>query len=233
MEDTTRESRVGVAALVLGFAAGLVASSIIVAIAAGIADVDDLDELSLWWLVPAQLGLWGGMLGVPFLVARANGERLIDPRSLVPDRSDVGLGVIVGFGMQVVVIPLVYWPLLPLLDDDADLSEAARELTDRADGAALIALVFISVVGAPVVEEIFHRGLVQPRLVPRLGPPAAIGVTAVLFGASHVQLLQFPALVLFGVAVGALAYWRGRLAPAVVAHVVFNATAVVTLLATA
>jgi membrane protease YdiL (CAAX protease family) len=130
------------------------------------------------------------------------------------------------------VIPLVYWPLLPLLDDDADLSEAARELTDRADGAAVIALVLISVVGAPVVEEIFHRGLLQPRLVPRLGPPAAIGVTAVLFGGSHVQLLQFPALVLFGVAVGALAYWRGRLAPAVVAHVVFNATAVVTLLAT-
>ncbi len=232
MEDTTRESQVGASALILGFAVGLVASTLIVAAAAGIADVDDFDDLSLWWLLPAQLGLWAGMLGVPYVVARLNGERLFDPASLVPNRADLGLGVLVGLGMQLVVIPLVYWPLLPLLDDDADLSEAARELTDRADGSSVIALVFISVVGAPVVEEIFHRGLVQPRLVPRLGPPAAIGITAVLFGASHVQLLQFPALVLFGIAVGALAYWRGRLAPAVIAHVVFNATAVVTLLAT-
>lgn len=232
MEDTTRESRVGASALILGFAVGLVASTVVVAVAAGIAGVDELDELSLWWLLPAQLGLWSGMLGVPYVVARLNDERLFDPASLVPNRGDLGLGVVVGLGMQLVVIPLVYWPLLPLLDDDADLSEAARELTDRADGASVMALVLISVVGAPVVEEIFHRGLVQPRLVPRLGPPAAIGITAFLFGASHVQLLQFPALVLFGIAVGVLAYRRDRLAAAVVAHVVFNATAVVTLLAT-
>ncbi len=232
MEDTTRESRVGASALILGFAVGLVASTLIVTAAAGIADVEELDDLSLWWLLPAQLGLWGGMLGVPYAVARLNGERLVDPASLIPNRNDLGLGIVVGLGMQLVVIPLVYWPLLPLLDDDADLSEAARELTDRADGSSVIALILISVVGAPVIEEIFHRGLVQPRLVPRLGPPAAIGITAFLFGASHVQLLQFPALVLFGIAVGALAHWRARLAPAVVAHVVFNATAVVTLLAT-
>ncbi|MEO1063104.1 MAG: CPBP family intramembrane glutamic endopeptidase [Actinomycetota bacterium] len=231
MEETTRESRVGASALVLGFAVGLIASTLIVAVAAGIADVDEFDDLSLWWLLPAQLGLWAGMLGIPYLVARLNRERLIDPSSLLPDRRDVGLGVLVGLGMQLVVIPLVYWPLLPLLDDDADLSEAARELTDRADGAAVIALVLISVVGAPIVEEIFHRGLVQPRLIPRLGPPAAIGVTSVLFAASHVQLLQFPALVLFGVAVGFLALSRS-LGAAIVAHVVFNATAVVTLLAT-
>ena len=231
MEETTPASRVGASALVLGFAVGLVASSIVVAVAAGVGDGDDLDELSLWWLLPAQRGLWGGMLGVPWIIARLNGERLVDLASLVPDRRDVGLGLIVGLGMQLVVIPLAYLPLLPFLDDDADLSEAARELTDRADGGAILALVLISVVGAPIVEEIFHRGLVQPRLVPRLGPPAAIGITSVLFAATHLQLLQFPALVLFGVAVGILAHWRGRRAPAIVAHVVFNATAVVSLLA--
>jgi membrane protease YdiL (CAAX protease family) len=53
----------------------------------------------------------------------------------------------------------------------------------------------------------------------------------VLFGAAHLQLLQFPALVLAGAMFGVLAHRFGRLGPAIAAHVVFNMTAVGALLA--
>jgi membrane protease YdiL (CAAX protease family) len=54
----------------------------------------------------------------------------------------------------------------------------------------------------------------------------------VLFAATHFQLLQLPALALAGALFGVLAHRAGRLGPAIAAHIVFNMTAVVTLLAT-
>jgi membrane protease YdiL (CAAX protease family) len=57
-------------------------------------------------------------------------------------------------------------------------------------------------------------------------------VTSLIFGAVHFQWLQFPALALAGLLFGVLAERYGRLGPAIAAHMVFNLTAVVTLLAT-
>ena len=57
-----------------------------------------------------------------------------------------------------------------------------------------------------------------------------IVITAVLFGASHGQLLQFPALAAFGVVLGVIAHRTGRLGMNIWAHVGFNATTVVILL---
>jgi membrane protease YdiL (CAAX protease family) len=105
-------------------------------------------------------------------------------------------------------------------------------MTDRADGAlGVVLLVLIVGVGAPIIEEIFYRGLFQGALLKRgLPPAAAIGINAVVFGLSHGQLLQLPALVLFGVVAGILAYRSGRLGPAVAAHVAFNMVTVISLL---
>ena len=46
-----------------------------------------------------------------------------------------------------------------------------------------------------------------------------------MFAAVHLQLLQFPALVLIGLVLGWLTLRTGRLGPAIWAHVAFNATA--------
>ena len=55
-------------------------------------------------------------------------------------------------------------------------------------------------------------------------------VTAVVFGASHFQLLQFPALAAFGLVLSIIAHRTGRLGMNTWAHVGFNATTVVILL---
>lgn len=88
-------------------------------------------------------------------------------------------------------------------------------------------LVAGAVLGAPVVEEVLYRGLLQGALVRGLGPgwPAAT-VTATLFALVHVGSVPPHALAtLFtlGLALGVLTLRSGRLLPAMVAHAAFNA----------
>ena len=86
---------------------------------------------------------------------------------------------------------------------------------------------------APVFEEIFYRGLLQRALLKRgLSPAVAIGISSLVFGASHLELLQLPGLVAAGALFGYLAHRFDRLGPAIAAHVGFNLVAVGTLLVT-
>src|SRR5690606_18458208 len=112
--------------------------------------------------------------------------------------SDAAVGLAVGIATQVVVVPLVLWPIVSLWPD-RDPSEAARELTERAAGPAdAVVLVLLVVVCAPVVEELFYRGLVLRSMENAWGTAAAVVAGSLLFGAVHLQLVQFPALVAFG-----------------------------------
>ena len=78
------------------------------------------------------------------------------------------------------------------------MAEDARELVDKADGLGVVLLIVVVVVGAPVVEEIFFRGLALRAFEWRLGHRVGLVVSAIVFGLVHLQLLQFPALVMFG-----------------------------------
>ena len=63
----------------------------------------------------------------------------------------------------------------------------------------MVLLVLLTIVGAPIVEELFFRGLVLRSLRRHIAPPAAIVVSALLFALVHFQVLQFLALAIFGV----------------------------------
>jgi membrane protease YdiL (CAAX protease family) len=134
---------------------------------------------------------------------------------------------------QLILVPLLNLPLITLFDLDTDkLDDPATSLSDRADSPiGVILLILVVVIGAPIVEEIFYRGLLQRSLLRLLPAPAAIGLTAVVFGASHLQLLQLPALILFGAVAGVLAHRSGRLGPSIFCHMAFNAVTVIALLA--
>jgi len=219
----------------LGFAVGLFGAQVAIAVILAATDrtADEIDELPLSLVALSQLGLWVGLFGVPWLVTRLKGDGLVVDLDLRGKVRDLWQGGLVGAGLQLVALPLLYWPLLELLDKRAsDLEGPAREMTDRADGPlGVLLLVLIVGVGAPIVEEVFYRGLFQRALRKRGLPPAlAIGINALVFGASHGQLLQLPALVLFGVAAGVLAHRSGRLGPAITAHVAFNMVTVIALL---
>jgi uncharacterized protein len=91
-------------------------------------------------------------------------------------------------------------------------------------------LIVITVVGAPFVEELFFRGLVQGAFTRRVGATPALFLTALVFAAVHVtdEGILAPIILLpMALILGYLKQRTGRLAPGMIAHAVFNATVLV------
>ena len=146
-----------------------------VAILTGQADAP-ADELPGWMTAVSVTALW-----IPVLI----GLRILSKRLGTGDfRADYGLhfrwvdlaGIPLGVLTQLVVLKLI-WPLRSWFPDqfhkDA-VEEPARNLFDRLNGAWLVLLVFIVVVGAPVIEELLYRGLIFRTLDGLIAPPLAV-----------------------------------------------------------
>ena len=214
--------------------AGLMAGLVGVVLAANVwVAVQGSTRRSLGLTIATLAGLWAGYLGVMVLVSRfrGTGRLAADLRLRLHGARDVALGVGVGLGTSILLIPALYQLLLvagALDQRDIDrLSDPAERLTDISRGPTFLLLAVLVGLGAPLVEEAFFRGFMQPAAVRRLGAVGGVGLTSVVFGAVHFQALQFPALALFGVVLGVLAHRTGRIGPSVVAHVAFNALTLV------
>jgi uncharacterized protein len=94
-----------------------------------------------------------------------------------------------------------------------------------------VLLVLVIAVGAPIVEEIFFRGLVQRSIAARYSDTVALVGSAVMFGLVHFQPLQFPGLLLFGLVAGYCAQRTRRLGMSMLAHMAFNGVSLAVLLA--
>ena len=230
-EQAPAEVRWGLGDALVGWVIAQVGAILTTGVVLAVTD-RDFDDLSIASIAVIQMGMWLGMLGVPWFAARVKGNGLVRDFGLAIKAIDVPVGVLAGVVSQFAMF-LVYVPIFVLFDVDADdLSAPAQDMTDRASGAlGTVLLVLVVGVGAPIVEELFYRGLVQRSAIRRVGERWGVAVTAVLFGAVHFQLLQFPSLAIFGAVLGLLTLRTGRLGPAIVAHMAFNLTAVISLVA--
>jgi membrane protease YdiL (CAAX protease family) len=176
--------------------------------------------------------LWLGFVGIPIWAAATKGNGWIHDFRVRIRPVDVGVGVGAGLVAQFVLVPLVSWPVLWLTHTNGrDLSRPARELANKAGSTpGIILFSVIVVLGAPLAEELFFRGLVLRSFEHRFGAVWAVVLTGVVFGATHFEPLQFAALAAAGMVFGLLAVKADRLGPAVVAHMTFNAATVVNLL---
>lgn len=189
-------------------------------------------KVTLGLTTATLVGQWIGMGGAVALACRRKGSgSLTTDFGLRVEARDIAPGLTAGILSQLVLIPLLYLPF-HLLGLDVDVSEKAREVTDLGRGAGIGLLAVCIVIGAPLVEELFFRGLLQRSAARRLGPAPAVAVSAVAFGIAHFQPVQLPGLVAFGVVLAVLAQQAGRLGPSLVAHMAFNATTVIVLVAT-
>ena len=172
--------------------------------------------------------LWLGFVGVPIWAAATKGAGWVADFAVRLRAIDVPIGVVAGLLAQFVLVPLVSLPIIWLTDTDLDkLGEPARDLGARATSPGLVVLLFLMVaVGAPIAEEIFFRGLLLRALKKRFGTVVAVAGSSVVFGATHFQALQFPALAAAGVVFAMLVVLTDRLGPAIVAHMAFNAATV-------
>jgi membrane protease YdiL (CAAX protease family) len=213
------------------FAAGLFGGQLAVSIAIGAGGAVD----SLWVTGAGLIGLWVGLLVSMVIVTRMKGSgSLATDFGLRFERGHDLVGIPIGIGFQLLVVPLLYVPLTRVVTDLSHKLEApARQLSDQAThGTGLAVLAVLVVAGAPVVEELFYRGLLLRAVQRRFGPRVAIAVSAVAFAGAHFELLQFPALLALGVLLGVLAVRYGRLGPGIFAHAGFNAVTMAILIAT-
>ena len=215
---------------VASFAATVVALLVLPSAGDGVASGEEfLQDLSMVGLVALQVPLWLGLLGTP-LLARRYGLGWGSQLGWRMRAIDLPMGVGIGLALQFVAVPLLYWPIFRIFGD-LDVEEPARDLTALAETPLEVALlVGMTVVMAPLTEEVFFRGLLQGALRDRIGPVWALTIASLAFGITHFQLEQFPALVLVGVVNGLLVLRTGRLAPALWSHAGFNAVTVVVLL---
>lgn len=192
-------------------------------------DNDRPDPLPLGLLVVAQFVLWAVYGFGPILVTRRKGNGPVADLRARIERWDLPVGVGAGAVLQLLILPVVYWPILRLVDTDP--GEAAADLVDQGDSALnVILLVLLVVVAAPLLEEFFFRGLVLHGLLQRLPSWPAVVVSAAVFALVHIDPILYPGTFLVGLAAGWATVKTGRLGLAWGLHIGFNAATLVLLL---
>lgn len=178
-------------------------------------------------LAVALAGAWSSYLVAMWLLSRRAGTgSVISDYGLSAQPADL-LGLGVGALAQLVLIRAIYLPLeavWPETFSEDRLTENAQDLVDQASEGSTWLLVLVVVIGAPLIEELFYRGLLQRSLAARFAHvPVVIGVAA-LFAVIHLRPAEIPGLFAVGLLFGWAALRWDRLGPAIMIHVGFNLT---------
>jgi membrane protease YdiL (CAAX protease family) len=202
----------------------------------------DVDTTSNAWLVVGVVPIWLGLLAGCVVASTRSGISLKESWGLPRTRRGwfraVGIGI--GFGVIIrVVSGLAVAPLIPFIDEEERLPWGQLAPLLDVDTTFLWMFGLIAVVGAPLFEEAFFRGVLQTTLLGRVAVPVAVGVQGVVFGLIHysfgesgmLNLMTVIAITVAGVGFGWLAWWSQTLVTAVVAHATFNAVALGLLIA--
>jgi len=204
----------------------------------------------------AQFGLslagYGALAGTVVYASRRLGQRSLAKDfwlRLRPVDLAIGLGLAVLAKLLSVVYGVIGILLFGVPVQQSNLTLSGDTLWLVLNGVVMVAIV------APIVEELFMRGLVMhavrnavlrrggrpqpaPATVQRTALLVSIAGSAVLFMALHLYQSTEPALLFvlglatltLGVLNAVIVYVTQRLGPAIVAHMVFNGISVVTLL---
>jgi len=226
----------------IGFVVGQLASSILLVVVGAVTGhSSNLSELvsravpPAWVEVTGLVGLWFGFVGAVVFASRFRGTgNVARDMGLTVRPWDVVVGPAIGFAGQIVLLPVLYFPLKHVIPHlDQRLKVPAQHLTGGFPGADLAIIAVLTVVVVPVIEEMFFRGLVLRALLRVFKPAGAvIGVAlaaiadGIIFGLAHFELLQLLGLAAFGAVLSLMAYKFRRLGPGIFAHGMFNLLAI-------
>lgn|GEM_PF-772549 len=232
--ETSGPALPGLGIAVVGFGLGVAASALVLFLLGRMGQPGGVALA----LTTSEIVLWMGMLGPVFWVSRRRGSgRLSTDFGWRIRPIDVGLGAL-GSVVGRSATLLAAWPLYTAFHDllgHPQVGLQAAQIT----GPTYLVFGIIVCIGAPMVEELFFRGLVQTRMVGLLGAGKGIAITSILFGAAHLigwqgpaSLLSAGAIAAGGSVLGFLRWRTGRLGTSVIAHSLFNGVAFAVLLAT-
>lgn len=138
----------------------------------------------------------------------------------------VGLGLVVAgvvFGVALLLISASQW-LLQLVHVPPKPQAAIEALRTTTDWTRQAAVGLTAVVLAPLFEEIVFRGILFVSLRQAGYPRLAFWGTALLFAATHLNLMTFLPLVFFALVLNLVYLRTGSLVAPITAHAAFNAT---------
>jgi membrane protease YdiL (CAAX protease family) len=223
-------ARIDVPVALAAWLCGWLVANVLAVVVLSAAGYDSTDDAAIWALFLGQVLGWAAFIGAMVLASQRDGSgAFVDDYSVRVRPVDV-LGAAAGVLTQLVVLPLIYLPLEKLWPDTFSsdkLSENAKDLVDRAHGGSLLLLVLMVCVGAPIVEELVYRGLLQGTFANRISQVPALLVASAWFALIHFRPVEYPGLFAAGLVFGACALTAGRLGPAMAAHLGFNITGLV------
>lgn len=209
----------------MAFLLANITASVVVLATHGTGDDDALTPI--WVIGVSGLAMWTAYLVVIASVSRRYGSGdVVTDYKITFTWGDLW-GIPLGISSQFILVTAVTYPLTKLFPDQFSVEEVekrARELSDAASGGWVVVLFLVVVIGAPVVEEIVYRGLLQQGLERSINPMIALVVTAVIFAAIHLQPVEFPGLFAFALVLGWTYRKSQRLGLPIITHMAFNAS---------
>jgi uncharacterized protein len=218
----------------LGLAAGaFIAGIVMSAILGGIAYAITGDLKSPLTVAGGFIGLWLPMIGAAMLASWQFGSKSpVRDLGLRFVWSDLWRGPLVGVAGMIasILVQLALSPFPRLVGSNTGFIEEQTSTL-----AGVVVVVSSTMIGAPLVEELFFRGLVQRSLV-TIGLWGVL-IQAVIFGLIHFtpeaglgNVSVMLGVGAFGFVQGLAARRFGRLGPCMLAHALFNTIAVLPIL---
>ena len=215
---------VAVFAWLLAYVAALPLQGILISITGHGGEKSDSWPISL--TVLSVLCLWIPFVVALVVVSRRWGQDQFSRDFKVHLRWVDLAGLPIGIASQLLLVPLIYWPLQRIWPDafsSDEIEQRARELWDKAHGGWIVVLVVFVALGAPIIEELVYRGLNFQALQSRLNDWLALIISAAWFALIHLQPVELPGLFAFALVLGICFQRTGRLGMSVMAHIGFNA----------
>lgn len=226
----------GIPDIVLGFLAFFIASSVaavVVLLASGEGFDNGADNLPVAAVPISILAQQAVQIGWPTLVARWKGFGLIPDFRFLFKWRDLPLGIGAGF-VALLISGIASATLAELIDVDPEEASNTGILTDAEGTIWQWLIIFAVVVGAPLAEEVFFRGLTLRAFDKRFGVVVALVASTVIFTVPHYSgggwggaAVTFTAIGIVGTILGVLAIQTNRLGSAIVAHMTFNGAVVI------
>jgi membrane protease YdiL (CAAX protease family) len=193
-----------------------------------------LDGVSSFANLVAQLLVLTALVG--YLSLRHRGwRRTVRFPPLRSAPREIGIGLACGVGMTFVLYALVGFVLEPIFRAATGREVTpADQISPGINGWGAVAFFFAAVIVAPVVEELFFRGLFFRAVRDRYGFWFGALASGLLFGLFHAgagDLAQNVMLQIvigsFGVVLAAIYEWRGSLGANIATHAAFNLVTVI------
>jgi membrane protease YdiL (CAAX protease family) len=169
-------------------------------------------------LIASALASSGALI---FTVSMATRGLSLARLRLVPGRESGADIVVAILGVLSLGQALDSLTTLVRLADQGSMSVIRKALYGVSGQELFLCVVTLGIV-AGAAEEIFFRGYMQSMLAERWRPTHAVLVTALCFGALHLDVVHGPLAAVLGLYLGFVTERTGSALPAIVCHIVNN-----------